>query len=314
MRYYFAPMEGLTDSIYRQLHHTYFPGIHRYYTPFLSPTVHRSLTPKEQRELPIADTLAYDVVPQILTKNAGDFLWMANQCADRGYREINLNLGCPSGTVTAKGKGSGMLTNPDNLDRFLDAIFSQAPVPISIKTRLGFNSREEFPALLDIFNRYPVAELTVHPRVRNAFYKGDVDMESFALAACNSVNSLCYNGNLYTMEQIQKLAVKFQRIDRVMIGRGLIGDPGMVTPGGTTSESLEAFCRDLLEAYTEAFGSARNAMFRMKENWRYLSCRFEGSDKLYKQLRKTTDLDQYKAITAEIFRTLPLKSALTPDW
>lgn len=314
MRYYFAPMEGLTDSIYRQLHHTYFPGIHRYYTPFLSPTVHRSLTPKEQRELPIADTLAYDVVPQILTKNAGDFLWMANQCADRGYREVNLNLGCPSGTVTAKGKGSGMLTDPDNLDRFLDAIFSQAPVPVSIKTRLGLNSREEFPALLNIFNRYPVAELTVHPRVRNAFYKGDVDMESFALAACNSVNPLCYNGNLYTMEQIRELAVKFQQIDRVMIGRGLIGDPGMVTPGGTTSEALEAFCRDLLEAYTEAFGSARNAMFRMKENWRYLSCRFEGSDKLYKQLRKTTDLDQYKAITAEIFRTLPLKSALTPDW
>ena len=109
MRYYFAPMEGLTDSIYRRLHHKYFPGVDRYYMPFLSPTIHRSLTHKEDRELPLADSVPFAAVPQVLTKVSDDFLWAASVCHDRGYDEVNLNIGCPSGTVVSKGKGSGML-------------------------------------------------------------------------------------------------------------------------------------------------------------------------------------------------------------
>ena len=119
MQYYFAPLEGLTDRIYREVHHKHFPGIHRYYTPFLSPTVHRSLTGRELREIPPADSLQYDVMPQALTKNPEDFLWLAQQCADRGYTEINLNLGCPSGTVTAKKKGAGMLADLEALENIL---------------------------------------------------------------------------------------------------------------------------------------------------------------------------------------------------
>ena len=179
MRYYFAPMEGLTDSIYRRLHHKFFPGVDRYYMPFLSPTVHRSLTPREARELPPADSVPFRAVPQLLTKVPEDFLWAAGQCKALGYDEINLNLGCPSGTVTAKGKGSGMLRDPASLDAFLDAIFSKTELPISVKTRLGYTDPEEFPQLLEIFNQYPIKELTVHPRVRSDFYKGKVRMESF---------------------------------------------------------------------------------------------------------------------------------------
>ena len=310
MQYYFAPMEGLTDSIYRQLHHKYFPGVHRYYTPFFSPTVHRKLTPKEQRELPAADSITYHLVPQILTKNPEDFLWMAQQCRNRGYRQVDLNLGCPSGTVTAKGKGSGMLLQPEMLDAFLDSIFSYAPVDISIKTRLGFHSSDEFPQILEILNQYPVCQLTIHPRVRNDFYKGDINTEAFSYAVSHAKMPLCYNGNLITKAQADQV----QHVDAVMLGRGLIGDPGMVTPGGTTSQALEAFSEELLEAYTEAFGGPRNAMFRMKENWRYWSCRFENSEKLYKKLRKTTDLNEYKVITREFFHSLSLAPQLNADW
>ena len=141
MKIYFAPMEGLTDSVYRRLHHRYFSGVDRYFTPFFSPTVHRSLTPREERELPLAEEADFTVVPQLLTKSAQDFLFMARVCRDRGYRQVNLNLGCPSGTVVAKGKGSGMLAKPEELDRFLEQIFSDAPLPVSVKTRLGL--REE---------------------------------------------------------------------------------------------------------------------------------------------------------------------------
>lgn len=314
MRYYFAPMEGLTDSIYRRLHNTYFPGVDKYFTPFFSPTVHRKLTPKEARELPPAGALSCCVVPQILTKVPADFLWMAQQCQQLGYQQVDLNLGCPSGTVTAKGKGSGMLLNPDGLDAFLDSVFSHSPIPISVKMRLGFYTREEFPKLLEIISRYPVYELTVHPRVRNDFYKGPVDMASFSLAAETSVAPLCYNGNLVNLEQADHIAAQFPNVQAMMIGRGLIGDPGMVTEGGTNIKTLEQFTENLFDSYAEAFGSVRNAMFRMKEHWRYLSCRFDGSERLYKKLRKTTDLQEFRSITREMFRSLPLTDKLNADW
>lgn len=166
MNIYFAPLEGLTDSIYRRLHHKWFPGVDRYYMPFMSPTQHRALTPRETRELPQADAAGFAAVPQILTKSAEDFLWAAEQCRLLGYEEVNLNLGCPSGTVVAKGKGSGMLSDPDALDAFLWEIFNRTTLPISVKTRLGLTDSAEFPRILEVYNRYPIRELTVHPRVR----------------------------------------------------------------------------------------------------------------------------------------------------
>lgn len=314
MKYYFAPLEGLTDSIYRRLHHTYFPGLDKYYTPFLSPTVHRALTAREARELPPADSLGCRCVPQLLTKVPEDFLWMAHQCKDLGYEEVNLNLGCPSGTVTAKGKGSAMLDDHEALSRFLDAVFAGTDVQISVKTRIGFHSAEYFSELLDIFNRYPIKELTVHPRVRDTFYNGPVDMEIFAYALANSRNPVCFNGNLCSLEQITGLQTDYPQLDAVMLGRGLIGDPGMLTPGCTQVSTLEIFYDALLEEYTAAFGGSRNAMFRLKENWRYLLRRFEHCEKLSKRLRKITDIAEYKAITRDIFHSVPLRDKLEPDW
>lgn len=314
MRYYFAPLEGITDSIYRRLHHQHFPGITRYYTPFFSPTVHRNLTPKEARELPPADSLDFSVVPQLLTKNSDDFLWLARQCKDLGYSEVNLNLGCPSGTVTAKGKGSGMLANLAVLDSFLYDIYSNPPLDISVKTRLGYASAEEFPAILEIYNRYPIKELTIHPRVRSQFYNDAVDMDALRYALAHSKAPVCFNGNLCSLNDVQKFSKEFPEVDSIMLGRGLIADPGMLSPGGTDAKTLERFYDALLEEYLEAFGGSRNAMFRLKENWRYLICKFDGADKLYKRLRKTTDLSEYIAITKEIFHNLPLRQSVNADW
>ena len=314
MRYYFAPMEGLTDRIYRKVHNRYYPGVDRYYTPFLSPTVHRCLTPKEKKEIPAADTLGYTLIPQILTKNAGDFLWLAQQCADLGYTEVNLNLGCPSGTVTAKGKGSGMLKDPDALDAFLSQIFNDSPLPISIKTRIGFSSAEEFKKLLSIYNRYPICELIIHPRVRAQFYNGSVEIQVFRQALSESKNPLCYNGNISSIHDIKNLEIQYPQLESVMIGRGFIADPGMLCPERNTADTLQAFHDTLLEQYIENFGNARNAMFRMKENWRHMLCKFENAEKLGKQLRKTTDIYEYRHITQEIFSSLVMRSVILPDW
>ena len=312
MRYYFAPMEGLTDSIYRRVHHEHFSGLDAYYMPFISPTVHRCLTNREAREVPFAATVPFRAVPQLMTKVADDFIWAAGECRNRGYDEVNLNVGCPSGTVVAKKKGSGMLEDPDNLDRFLDAIFADSPLPISVKTRLGLTDPQEFPRILEIYNQYPIKELTVHPRVRKQFYDGDVDMEMFRYALENSKNPLCFNGNLRNLTEVKKFEKEFPQVEALMIGRGLIGNPAMLEPGGESK--LEAFHDALLETYIVEFGGARNAMFRMKENWRHMICMFDGSEKLWKKLRKCTDVNEYRSIVREIFATLPIHGELHADW
>ena len=306
MHYYFAPMEGLTDSVYRRLHHQYFGGVHRYYMPFLSPTMHRTLSAKENRELPMANSVPFAAIPQVLTKVPEDFLWAAGICRDRGYEEVNLNVGCPSGTVVAKGKGAGMLSDCDALDRFLEDVFTRSPLSISVKTRLGLTEPEEFPALLEVFNRYPIRELTIHSRVRKQFYQGDVHLDMFRYAVRESKNPLCYNGDLFSMQDITNITGEFPQVNAVMLGRGLAADPGMLC-GGTDVHILEQFHAGLLEEYLVLFGGSRNAMFRLKENWSYWLTRFEGSEKLAKRLRKTTELAEYRNITAEIFHTLPLK-------
>ena len=306
MNYYFAPMEGLTDRVFRQLHHRFFGGVDRYYMPFFSPTVHRSLTTWESRELPKADSAGFTAVPQVLTKVPEDFLWAAEVLRDLGYGEINLNLGCPSGTVVAKGKGSGMLRDPDGLRRFLDQIFSASSLPVSAKTRLGLEAPEEFPAILEILNCYPIREVTIHPRVRRQFYEGEVHREWFDYALENSRNPLCFNGDIRTLSDVRALRERYPSLNAVMIGRGLIADPGMLC-GGTRLDTLEAFLNALMDTYEVEFSGCRNALFRMKEHWAYLHERFEGSDRLWKKMRKTTDAAEFRRLSGELLHTCPMR-------
>ena len=306
MNYYFAPMEGLTDSIYRREHHRFFGGVGRYYMPFFSPTVHRTLTPREVRELPKADSVSFCAVPQVLTKDPGDFLWAAAVILDLGYGEINLNIGCPSGTVVAKGKGSGMLRDLDGLAWFFDRIFSDSPLPISVKTRIGLENPEEFADILELYNRYPLRELIIHPRVRKQFYDGEVHHPWFAYAMEHSANPLCYNGDIRSLSDVDTLGKRYPALNAVMIGRGLIADPGMLS-GGTDMATLEAFLNALMDNYETEFASCRNTLFRMKEIWAHLHDRFEGSDRIWKKMRKTTDGAEFRRVSAELLHTCPMK-------
>ena len=202
MRYYFAPMEGVTTAQFRRVHASLFPGADRYYTPFLSPTSDRRFTARELREILPENNAGVPVVPQLLTGSAGDFLWAAGELADMGYGEVDLNLGCPSATVTAKGKGAGLLRTPDALERLLDGIFEKTPLPVSVKTRIGYYDPAEWEALLALYRRYPIAELTVHCRTRAELYAGEVHREAFDRAREVLNTPLCFNGNLFTVEDV----------------------------------------------------------------------------------------------------------------
>ena len=300
-----APMEGVTDAVHRRVHHRLFGGVEQYYIPFITPSIHHVFTTRDMRAIAPENNAGVPCVPQLLTRDAELLLWAAQQLADLGYDEVNMNTGCPSGTVTAKGRGSGMLRDIDALRAFLDAIFSACPLPISIKTRIGFYEPAEWPAILAIFRGYPVKELTIHPRTRSEFYKGDVHMECFALAAESGL-PLVFNGNLFGPEDCLALHQRYPDMP-LMIGRGLIANPalGRQLHGGAaaTHEELRYYHEVLMEEYSREY-PADTVHSRMREHMKYLSCCFEGSHKALKAIRKSTP-KTYPEAAAMLF-SLPL--------
>ena len=312
MEIYFAPMEGITDYIYRRIHREYFPGVDRYFAPFLSPTQNHVFPPRELRQVLPENNRDVPLTPQLLTKNAGDFLWAAARLAEMGYKEVNLNVGCPSGTVTAKGKGSGLLAAPEALRRLLDGIFAACPVAVSVKTRLGMERPEEFAPILEIYNDYPIAQLIIHPRTKREMYGGPVHMDVFTEAAAKSRAPVCYNGDIRSPADIRAVGERFPGLAGVMIGRGLAASPGlaMAAAGGEVKkETLRLFHEKLCAAYCEAFGGPGSALHRMKAIWHYMLASFAGGEAYEKRLAKARRWDEFLALTAEIFDRCPLAQA-----
>ena len=312
MQYYAAPMEGLTDRVWRQAQQKWFGPegtAHRYYAPFLSPPENRVLIKKKMAELEPAANPGVQVIPQLLAKDGELAAWMIGELRRMGYTEVNLNFGCPSGTVTAKGKGSGMLRDPQKLDAFLDAVFSQAGGPVSVKTRLGVARAEEFGEILDVYNKYPLCELTIHPRVMKQLYRGQADREAFAayLPACTV--PVCYNGDVTTVDDLRALEAAFPGLSGIMVGRGLIADPALLRKavGGPAAsrEELRGYHDELYHGYTEAFGMASCAVSRMKAHWFYLIHLFDGADALEKSLRKAREGWEYETVVNQIFACWP---------
>lgn len=314
MHIYFAPLEGITTYPYRNLHHKYFGGVEKYFTPFLAPGPEQGMSVKEMRDVLPENNAGVPVVPQILTNRAGDFLLASKKLSEMGYREINLNLGCPSGTVTAKKKGSGFLLYPDDLDRFFDEVFSDAAVRngeflVSVKTRIGKNEVEEWPELMQVYNRYPIHELTVHPRIQKEFYKGTPHLDVFADILKESRNPVVYNGDLFTVEKVKEFREKFPTAGTVMIGRGLIRNPAlaeMILQEETEPEAdilprIREFHDALFEHYRETMSGDRNLLFRMKDLWSYMLAEVPDSEKLAKKIRKSQHVPEYLAAVEEVF-------------
>lgn len=310
MEYYFAPMEGVTGSEFRRVHHKYFPGVDAYYMPFISPTQDHVFTQRELRNILPENNEGFRAIPQLLTKNAEDFLWATRELAAMGYDEVNFNLGCPSGTVTAKGKGAGLLSNPAVLNQLLGEIYEKAPIKISIKTRLGMERPEEFERLLDVFQNYPISLLIIHPRVRQDFYQHPIRMEYFQKAVRQYNNAICFNGGLKTEAACQDLKEQYPQIHSIMIGQGLLANPALVQQikgmEQLDKERLMAFHDTLYHTYLQAFGSERNTVFHMKELWSYLMGLFDGADKPWKKIRKAVDSAGYESGVREMF-ALPFK-------
>lgn len=313
MEYYFAPMEGITGYIHRNVHHSLFPGISKYFTAFIAPGQKGKFSAREKNDILPDHNRGICTVPQLLTNNPQDFITTAVKLGELGYREINLNLGCPSRTVVTKYRGSGFLAKPGELDAFFAEVFSACggegslgEMQISVKTRLGVEEPEEFFRLLDIYNKYPLKELIIHPRTQRDFYSGPVHMDLFAYGAEHSRCPVCYNGDIRTVEDMRALEERFPALDRVMIGRGLLVDPALhlQLQGGRMPDkaALRTFHDRIYDWYRQEMPGARPVLFKMKELWAYMGQLFEDGRRPLKKIRKAERTEAYEAAVEELFR------------
>lgn len=326
MQIYLAPMEGITGYIVRNAFYHQFGGIDKYFTPFI-PAAKR-MNRKILRDLDPANNEGICLVPQLIFSTSDEIQDMVWQLQDLGFSEININLGCPSGTVVSKNRGSGLLKDPQELDRFLDRVFEKtlagaSGIEISVKTRIGFTDPALWPQLLAIYQRYPIYELIVHPRLRSEMYAGSPHLEAFQLAYDayrTDPDRLCYNGDIWDMSCYRELQSRFPAAENVMIGRGLLGRPYLarqihqetLLSGGSVDSTawirshLRHFHDEIYDGYLDIFRSERDVFLHMKEIWANLGRSFQGSEKLVRKLMKSRTPAEYKALTDQILDTLDL--------
>ena len=311
MNLYLAPLEGITGHIYRNALHQCFDGFDKYFIPFISPNQKGHFSTREKKDVMPEHNQGMYAVPQVLTNNVEDFLCTAQKLGDYGLKEVNLNLGCPSRTVVTKGRGAGFLDEPQKLDRFLDAVFAKCNLEISIKTRIGMEDPEEFETILPIYNKYPLKELIIHPRLLKDHYKGVPRYGLYEEAREKLKVPLGYNGDIFSVEAYQEIREKFPDADSVMYGRGLIARPYLLDAimqkedGEDHREEyrkkLRQFHDRLYRDYQEYLSGERNVLFRMKELWSYMAPGFTNYARYLKKIKKSQHFGDYEAAVMSLF-------------
>lgn len=303
MELYLAPMEGITTYTYRNTHAELFGECDAYYAPFIVPTDNEKLTLKTLRDIK-PENNKVNLKVQVMCSSKMAFSEFVRKIKEIGYDEVNINLGCPSGTVVKKLRGSGALKNTDALDEMLSGFFDEKDIKISIKTRTGFYSHDEFENILKIYKKYPVSKLIVHPRVREEYYRGVPNLESFEKAYELFKGNLCYNGDIYSVDAYHKISEKFPEINSVMIGRGCIKNPAIFREikGGkplTTAELIN-FSNMLEKRYLELFKCEINTLRKLKEIWMHAITNYPEEHKIIKAVKKSARLNELNSALSSL--------------
>ncbi len=315
MNYYFAPMEGITDYLYRQIVWRHFPYADKLYAPFIQPNEKPVIVPKEYNEICPENNQGIPMVPQILTRDAIGFIRVGEILENMGYDEINLNLGCPVKLIVSKGKGSGMLADTEYLDKFLDTIFSHDwKCKITVKTRLGLTDNADFNDLLEVYSKYPIHELTIHPRYRSDFYSGEPRLEEFGKVFQNQDHNakICYNGNINSVADRDKILAQFPHISSIMCGRGALANPALFRQlkgeKGMTKKELISFHQDVYDTYKETVAKEKHFLHKLQEMWTYWNQYLNLDLETMKKLRGVSSISEYTSVINTIFDSIQLIS------
>lgn len=312
-QYDVAPLEGITGYVFRNVHHRHFPGVRKYYIPFIEPkpNAKKIFTGRELGDILPEHNEGIPVVPQILTNKWEDFLWTADHLKEYGYTEMNWNVGCPAKTVVSKNRGSGFLAFPEEIDRFLYRVFEKTDLKISVKTRIGKDDPEEFDRLLEIYEKYPLEELIVHPRTQKDFYGNTPDWNAFAKAAQSDKFPIVYNGDIQTAKDLKSIQERFPNISLYMMGRGVLRNPQLIEnlQDDTFADKRKIwnFMEDLKETYAGELSGETVVLFKLKEIWCYMIKLFEEPGKLAGKLKKAKHLSDYDIAARSIFEECQIK-------
>ena len=310
MKIYFAPLEGITGYIQRQTFAKHFGCVDKYFIPFIQPKQHGHFTNREKQDMAPEHNEGLTSIPQLLTNSVRDFLLTTEKLQELGYTEVNLNLGCPARTVVSKGRGSGQLADPNALEQFLIEVFEKVQVEVSIKTRIGVENPLEFETILPIFQKFPLKELIVHPRVQKEMYTGTPHKDIFEAAMAVKEFPVCYNGDIFSKADYEQLVRQFPTLDRIMIGRGLLQNPTLAREiqGGAPliKEEVRAYHDELYARYQQVMFGDKNLLFKMKEFWVYQMESFNDTVKATKKIRKAQRAYQYEEAVNELFEKCDL--------
>lgn len=305
MKYYFAPMEGITGHVYRNSYEKFFHNMDKYFTPFIIPNESRKLNTKELMDVLPENNKNINIVPQILTDDSKGFIMTSRKLQKLGYDEINLNLGCPSGTVVGKGRGSGFLARREELNKFLYEIFEKNDIKISIKTRIGKDNPDEFYKLIEIYNKYPLEELIIHPRTTKDFYGNKPNLDIFKDGLSLSRNPVCYNGDIFTSEDYERLVNLFPDLKSVMLGRGILANPGLMNEilenKILDKKTIKSFHDEILNSYMDIYPQDIGALFKMKELWSYMIYIFSDCKEYLRNIRMSKNIKEYEEAVERLF-------------
>jgi len=306
---YLAPIQGITDRIYRNLFPIYFKGLDMAIAPFISSA--KKIKPANNllREFYPDKNTRIPTIPQIMSSNPDDFTQLANALYDIGCGTVNWNLGCPFPMVVKKGRGAGLLCYPARVESFLEKTMPAIKPKLSIKLRIGLKYPDEVLQLIPIFNKFQIEELIIHPRTGVQMYEGEVDLDMFEQCLGLSKHRVVYNGDIDSFEKFEMLAQRFGSVERWMIGRGLIGNPFLAEkikfntekPYDEKIKIMRAFHDHLFDEYLKILSGPAHITNKMKEIWNFMASFFENREKIRKRINKTHHRDNYVDVVNKIF-------------
>ena len=305
-----SPLQGFTDFRFRNAQNKLFGGIDTFYSPYIRLNGKMVIKPSYERDLLPENNLDLEVIPQVITNDADEFLFVAKYVRELGYKELNWNLGCPYPMVTKSGMGSGLISNPEKINHILHRAHTESDIIVSMKMRLGYENSEEILDVLPILDTYPIKNIAIHARIGKQLYKGGVNLDAFQLCIDNTKHKLYYNGDITSVAKFQEMQARFPSIDHWMIGRGLISDPFLpsMIKNNTTEyptdkmELFSAFHDTLYAIYSESLSGSTHILLKMYHLWEYFSATFSNPHKVLKKIKKAQSIRNYEAAVAEIFK------------
>ena len=305
-----SPLQGFTDFRFRNAFHKYFGGIDTFYAPYIRMNGKLIIKSSYQRDLLPENNSVSELIPQIMTNSAEEFLYVVKYIQELGYKELNWNLGCPYPMVTKRGMGSGLICEPEKINTILDRVHSETDITVSMKMRMGYEHNKEILDVFPVLERYPIKNVAIHARIGKQLYKGGVDLEAFQRCIDSTKLKLYYNGDITSVKTFNAMQERFTDIDHWMIGRGLIADPflpNMIKNNTTVYPEnrwsiFKEFHDTIFEEYDAALSGPTPIKMKMLGFWEYFSTTFSNPQKTYKKIKKASNVKVYKAAVEEILK------------